>query len=110
MVWIGVQGVWSDPAVNTDHCDSDDEKTTGKPDAGKPHVRFDEGALMSATAFRARSSRVRRGVYERSGCLQSLVLYSTVDQYRDIPFKIAISWLVDRKNAPMKLLHLKFLT
>ena len=53
-------------------------KTAGKPDAGKPHVRFDEGALMAESAPRARSSRVRQGVYVSSGVLLSLVLYSTL--------------------------------
>ena len=28
------------------HFDSRKMKQQGKPDAGKPHVRFDEGALM----------------------------------------------------------------
>ncbi|MCD6527202.1 MAG: hypothetical protein J7K75_09455, partial [Desulfuromonas sp.] len=30
--------------------DSNDEKAIGKPDAGKPHVRFDEGEQVSTVA------------------------------------------------------------
>lgn len=58
--------------------DSIDVKRTGKPDAGKLHVRFEEGALMMQATFQTRSSRVRRGVCIRSGKCCSLALYSTV--------------------------------
>lgn len=34
-------------AVIADFPDSNDVKTIGKPDAGKPHVRFDEGEQIS---------------------------------------------------------------
>ena len=33
--------------IIADFPDSNDEKTIGKPDAGKPHVRFDEGEQIS---------------------------------------------------------------
>jgi len=31
--------------------DSDDVKITGKPDAGNPHVRFDEGEQVAACSL-----------------------------------------------------------
>jgi len=37
-------------------------KNIGKPCAGKPHARFDEGRLMDESGRLIRSSRVRRGV------------------------------------------------
>lgn len=40
-------------------------KNIGKPCAGKPHARFDEGALRRQVPG-TRSSRVRRGVCKRA--------------------------------------------
>ena len=42
-------------------------KNIGKPCAGKPHARFDEGGLMNDNGWLTRSSRERRGVTESLG-------------------------------------------
>ena len=48
MVRICLQPFGIDPTVRADcHRDSVDVKKAGKPDTGKPFVRFDEGALMT---------------------------------------------------------------
>ena len=53
-------------------------KDIGKPCAGEPHARFDEGALRKH-GLGTRSSGVRRGVSntERAGVSAESVLYST---------------------------------
>ena len=52
-------------------------KSIGKPCAGKPHARFDEGALRKQVPG-TRSSRVRRGVCKRAKETAESVLYSTL--------------------------------
>ena len=47
----------------------------GEPDAGKPHVRFDEGALSTMGLPLICSSRVRRGVVVEGHCRQRSTLH-----------------------------------
>src|SRR5437016_11828821 len=62
-------------------------KPVGKPDAGNPHVRFDERGLGNGTALRV-STRARPRLYRCSSCAAQLCIFVEVscvqdDKHRD---------------------------